>query len=258
MPVAVPSLTHRPPSATKNRRRPAVVVTGVRSVGLEPLGPASTSFTRTVLTPVPSVFQISRPLEPSSAEKYTALPATVSCSGDELPIVPGTVVVTVPKIGTNMIPNGVMIGVNPTITCWVIVDGSTSGAMFLSSVALFTTMGLALHSSRPVKPAWSVEPGEESSAANSTWAPKLVSPVGLEAVPGTAEIFRNVAPSKLKTSRSVVSPAGRAENTRMPRALMRPCGSLNTRAWPGTIDGAAPPTDRHSTRWPEAGSKPLK
>src|SRR2546423_478408 len=91
-PTAVPSLFHsstpvRPSSAEKYK----VLLNTVNPFGEEHLGtwmppmetlPGAISFTCTVL-PVTSVFHSSRPLTPSSAEKYKALPRTVNSRGEE-------------------------------------------------------------------------------------------------------------------------------------------------------------------------------
>ena len=172
-------------------------------------------------------------------------PATVSRSGEELMTWPGIV----------KLPNGGKLN----------TKGSKSGwPMFLSSVALSAVSGSAVQSSRPVLPNSTVLPAGASSAAKSSCPLKNVSPVGFDAVPGTAETFRKVTASKLQTSRSVPAPPGLAEKTRRPFALMRPCGSSKSRTggppvvWPGTADGTPAFTDRQSTRSPAAGSKALK
>jgi len=119
--------------------------------------------------------------------------------------------------------------------------------MFLTSVALFTVVGLALHSSRPVRPVCSVRAGRRVLRGKQHLGAEAGEPGRIGGRARNRRDLPNVAPSKLKTRRSVVAPAGRAEKTRMPRALMRALRSLKTAACPGTSEGAAPrPTAQHA------------
>src|SRR3989440_550970 len=93
-----------PPSSAEKYK---VLLNTVSPVGEELLGtwippmetvPGAMSFTSTVRASVPSVFHSSRPLTPSSAEKYKALPRTVNSRGEETTAVTRAVPACVPSL----------------------------------------------------------------------------------------------------------------------------------------------------------------
>src|SRR5438477_8492021 len=108
VPGTVPSLFHssRPLTPSSAEKYKALLNT-VSPVGEELLGtwippmetvPGAMSFTSTVRASVPSVFHSSRPLTPSSAEKYKALPRTVNSRGEETTAVTRAVPACVPSL----------------------------------------------------------------------------------------------------------------------------------------------------------------
>jgi hypothetical protein len=86
VPASVPSLRQMVLPAAMSKTTPELTATS-RAMP-EPVGPGVMSLTRRVPAVVPSVFQSSEPVTPSSARKYIKPLLTVKPAGDE-PRLPG-------------------------------------------------------------------------------------------------------------------------------------------------------------------------